>query len=122
MEWRSRLKEWRKGHKRRDEQRQEDRRQRWEEQTDGIEEFQKLLEEENRKQGRHQDIRRGDFGPSDDERHVFPFVHLYTEKLWGPTRFLIPVDPKTKTPFDDERTRNFFAWKAKVEGALPRRL
>ena len=94
---------------------QNDRRQGREEQTDGIEEFQKLLEEENRKRGRHQDIRQGYFGPSDDERHVFPFVHQYTNKLWGPAKFVIPIDPVTKEPFDYEHTSKFFAWKAKLK-------
>ena len=96
-------------------QRRDDRRQGWEEQTDGIEEFQKLLEleEANGKQGRHRDIRQGNFGPSDDddERRVFPFVRHYTTKYFACAKFLIPIDPLTGEPFDDERTIKFFAWK-----------
>ena len=119
------------------------------EQTDGIEEFQQLLEEANgkrrvftrqddrgqgreellalkeanEKRGRHWDIRQGDFGPQDDDdddddddaRRVFPFVQHYRTKYFACAKLLIPLDPLTGDPFDEERTNKFFAWHAKLK-------
>ena len=79
--------------------------------TDEIEEFQKrlALNEANEKRGRHWDIRQGDFGPQDDDdESLFPFVEHYRTNWQS---FLIPLDPFTGDPFDEERTNKFFAWR-----------